>query len=31
VEQVIYHPEQAYTQQLISAVPVAELAPEISV
>lgn len=31
VEQVIYHPKQAYTQQLISAVPVAELAPEISV
>jgi len=31
VEQVIYHPKQAYTQQLIAAVPIAELAPEISV
>jgi len=28
VDKVIYQPEQAYTQQLISAVPVAELAPE---
>lgn len=30
VEQVIYHPQQAYTQQLIAAVPTAELAPKIS-
>lgn len=28
VEQVIHNPQQSYTQQLISAVPVAELAPE---
>ncbi len=30
VDKVIYHPEQAYTQELISAVPVAELPPETS-
>lgn len=28
VEQVIYHPQQPYTKQLISAVPVAELPPQ---
>lgn len=31
VEQVIHHPKQAYTKQLISAVPVAELPPKDSV
>ncbi|WP_165313753.1 dipeptide ABC transporter ATP-binding protein [Vibrio ziniensis] len=30
VDRVIYHPEQAYTQQLIAAVPIAELASETS-